>query len=504
VSSGATHEWSPKLGQALKKARECRKRIRKLKRSNLDSNAKVIQEEINKEIQLLRSITKEVRDIKKNDKDFRKAHLDELIEEKLEKNPKSTYAGELKRLEHIEVQRREAKSIRNTQGVQRKKGITSVMIPDKCEYVTNDAKKNYMDMETIWERLKAKNGKDVKHWVEIEDRSDVERLTLQCMKKHFSQAEGTPLTSNYWSTQLMDNTFIEEMQNQQYERLENENNAIKEYFRAMQQPEQVVNLPPFEYSFESWKRHIVKVKEKTTTSPSGRHYGHYKVLLEKAPLIFRDIYDLNKIAFMRGILLERWKLTVTVLIPKDPGKPKIHRLRPLHIVEPEVNAVAKALWASKLMRHAEKTNNLSDDQYGGRKHRQAQSAVLNKVLYYDINRMQMKEAQYDDIDMKSNYDRELVRLVSAEARIKLGLNAHDANFMVDFVENQKFHVKTAFGISEENYSYNASNKMYGLGQGIAWSGPGWLASTFLLLYRFATRRIYRQTYHQVPRATYES
>ena len=169
--------------------------------------------------------------------------------------------------------------------------------------------------------------------------------------------------------------------------------------------------------------------------------------------------------------------TVTVLIPKEDGKPKIHRLRPLHIVEPEVNALAKALWASKLMRLAETTNNMSNDQYGGRKHRQAQSAVLNKILYYDINRMQMKEAQYDDIDMKSNYDRELVRLVSAEARIKLGLHKCDANFMIDFVESQKFHVKTAFGISEDNYSYNERHRLYGLGQGITWSGPGWLLSS---------------------------
>jgi len=183
------------------------------------------------------------------------------------------------------------------------------------------------------------------------------------------------------------------------------------------------------------------------------------------------------LSLRRSILLKGWKVTVTVLIPKDPGIPKIHRLRPLHIVEPEINAIAKALWARQLVKKAERTGNMSDDQYGGRKNRQAQSAVLNKILYYDINRMRVQETQYDDIDMKSNYDRELVRLVAAEARIKLGMYARDANFMVNFVENQEFHVKTAYGVSEESYCYSPDSKLYGLGQGIAWSGPGWLFSS---------------------------
>ena len=64
------------------------------------------------------------------------------------------------------------------------------------------------------------------------------------------------------------------------------------------------------------------------------------------------------IAFKTNILLERWKKTVTVLIPKDAGIPKIHSLRPLHIVEPEVNALAKALWAKRLMKVSERNGDI--------------------------------------------------------------------------------------------------------------------------------------------------
>jgi len=471
----AIHEWSPKLGIAIVAERNCKKRISKLKRVTLQSNYAEISKELLFEENELKKIRKEIKHIKKNDVDFRRAHIDELILEKIEKSPGSSYAGELKKLQHIEKQRKEASLIRNTKAIRRNQGISKILIPAQTEYILPGV--DHMDINVIWERMRAKNGKDVKKWIEIEDRDMIEKLTLDCMRKHFGQAGGTPLTNTYWSNQLVNDSFIENMRNENYECLENETIAVQEYFQAMKQPREVKHLEAFCYTFEQWEQHIDRVKEKTTTSPSGRHYGHFKTLKDKEPEIFRDIYAVMNIAFREGILLDRWKKTVTVLIPKDEGTPKIHRLRPLHIVEPEVNALAKALWAQKLMYIAEKTHNMSDDQYGGRKNRQAQSAVLNKILYYDINRATMVDATYDDIDMKSNYDRELARLVAAEARIKLGLHKKDANFMIDFVEAQQFYVKTAYGVSEKFYKYEEHNKLFGLGQGIAWSGPGWLISS---------------------------
>ena len=40
---------------------------------------------------------------------------------------------------------------------------------------------------------------------------------------------------------------------------------------------------------------------------------------------------------LNGVVLDRYKNTVTTLIPKDDGQPKIHRLRPIHIIESEHN-----------------------------------------------------------------------------------------------------------------------------------------------------------------------
>jgi len=356
-------------------------------------------------------------------------------------------------------------------------GISKVLIPAPTEYETNADKERYQEMCVIWKRLQKHNGKDIKQWEEIEEKELVENLTMKCMEAHFAQAHGSRLTTDVWKERLVSEEFISNLKQGDLEKLHDESEAVQEYFQAIAGKAERKEMEKFHYSLEQWRMHIANVKERTATSPSGRHYGHFKVLMEKEPKIFEDMYEIMNISYKHGIMLKRWKKTVTVLIPKDKGIPQIHRLRPLHIVEPEVNAIAKALWAKKLMKVAESNGNMTDDQFGGRKNRQAQSAVLNKLLYYDINRQSVAEAQYDDIDMRSNYDRELVRLVSAEARVKLGLHKDDAAFMVNFVENQQFHVKTKYGISDHHYSYDDNENLYGLGQGIAWSGPGWLMSS---------------------------
>ena len=72
---------------------------------------------------------------------------------------------------------------------------------------------------------------------------------------------------------------------------------------------------------------------------------------------------------------------MTTLIPKDDGLPKIHHLRPIHIIESELQAITKSQWAKHLLRNAENHNLLADSQYSGRAQRQAQSAILNKLLF---------------------------------------------------------------------------------------------------------------------------
>lgn len=90
------------------------------------------------------------------------------------------------------------------------------------------------------------------------------------------------------------------------------------------------------------------------------------------------------------VMLPRLLRTVMTLLEKE-DVPYIHRLRPILLVEIEIQAISSSQWAKKFSQASEKHHIITESQYGGRKGRQAQSAVLNKILYYDINNQYVQD-----------------------------------------------------------------------------------------------------------------
>lgn len=100
-------------------------------------------------------------------------------------------------------------------------------------------------------------------------------------------------------------------------------------------------------NFDSFRGAIKKWRESTSTSPSGRHLGHYKSLLsidshaskytEEAPdpgdELLTVMYHITTSAFNSGHSLDRWKQVRTCMIEKIPGFPRINKLRVIHLYE---------------------------------------------------------------------------------------------------------------------------------------------------------------------------
>ena len=141
-----------------------------------------------------------------------------------------------------------------------------------------------------------------------------------------------------------------------------------------------------------------------------------------------------------------------------------------------MQAITKSQWAKNLLRNAENHNLLADSQYGGRAQRQAQSAILNKTIIYDTHRLLAKDYTSVDEDLKANFDRELSHLGALEDRF-YGNSFKHGDYLFKTTTSQKFHVKTNFGVSQHSYSYNKDNRIWGLGQGMGWSGARWLLTS---------------------------
>ena len=132
----------------------------------------------------------------------------------------------------------------------------------------------------------------------------------------------------------------------------------------------------------SFYRHT---KERTSSSPSGLHLGYWKAASTNHTLsdILTSIID---IATTNSYELLRWRIVLAILMEKDKGLPLIHRFRTIHLIESDLNFLMRLVWGKELMRWKESHRVINNNQYGGRKGIQAQSAALNKTLFLDVIR----------------------------------------------------------------------------------------------------------------------
>eukprot|EP00957_Ditylum_brightwellii_P097774 7445808-Ditylum_brightwellii.AAC.1 len=68
--------------------------------------------------------------------------------------------------------------------------------------------------------------------------------------------------------------------------------------------------------------------------------------------------------FLLGFTPQQWQTVIDVMLEKDPGSPKISRLRIIVIVEGDMNVIMKVIWNRRLVPVAEKTQFISSVQFG--------------------------------------------------------------------------------------------------------------------------------------------
>eukprot|EP00957_Ditylum_brightwellii_P151126 11507438-Ditylum_brightwellii.AAC.1 len=82
--------------------------------------------------------------------------------------------------------------------------------------------------------------------------------------------------------------------------------------------------------------------ETTSSSPSGHHYGHYKTILGHNDLC--NVHaQMMSMPWLAGFTPLRWERAIDCMLEKDPGSPKIGRLRLIVIVEGDMNGTLKII-----------------------------------------------------------------------------------------------------------------------------------------------------------------
>jgi hypothetical protein len=182
------------------------------------------------------------------------------------------------------------------------------------------------------------------------------------------------------------------------------------------------------------------LSESTSSSPSGRHIGHYKVASTQEHLA--DLHaKMMSIPHLAGFSPDRWHQVVDIMLEKDLGDPKIHRLRIIALQESDFNQSNRLLLARPLTHHLEDKLLIPTMQYGSRPGKHCHSAILNKQLTFEILRQTKETAAFIENDAIGCYDR-MVNPILILCLRKLGTNPKVAASLAKSWQHTIHRIKT--------------------------------------------------------------
>jgi hypothetical protein len=236
--------------------------------------------------------------------------------------------------------------------------------------------------------------------------------------------------------------------------------------------ETVITTKDFVDSIKAWK-------EKTSTSPSGRHLGHYRTAILDKDLVSLHT-DLLNLPITYGFAPERWTHSVTPLIEKDEGLPYLTRLRVIHLFEADYNLFLKIVFGRRMVANAEKAEVLNDQQHGSRPRRMTTDALFLSRLSKDLIRQLKANSAHMDNDATGCYDRIVTSLGMLACR-RLGVPRTAIACQANVLRNMRYAVKQLTGISTKEYFGTLADPLFGTGQGSGASPAIWLALVVILL-----------------------
>jgi Reverse transcriptase (RNA-dependent DNA polymerase) len=435
---------------------------------NLDSRNKIrngtntLKTRLKHEIQEHRIILLKHREIRIA---YLQAKLDDLNERETNKAKQQT----LKSLIIRERKRANFATIRKVFKSGKGKGITSVEVPNE----------NNTGMRRIAEPV------------------EFETTLINKNVNHFGQAKDTPFAlhpiQQWFEYEGTNSKVIQLLNNKEIPKeVQNYPKYVREIIEKLGDGNKLKDLRE-DITYEEYIRGFEKWNERTTTSPSGRHLGHYKLLIRLqvydesnnninlSQQILNVYYTIATTTAKLGRSLERWCNVTTMMIEKVKGCSRIDKLRVIHLYEADYNLLLKIMWARKGVWYAHNKDALADGQAGSRPGRRAIEVVVKKEMKYLYSRLTRTPLATIDNDAKSCFDRIMCNLGMAVSGY-FGIPICYRKMQANTLKNTTFRIRTAMGDSERTYTHTEDTPIHGTGQGSCASPAIWLfISSFIMM-----------------------
>jgi hypothetical protein len=169
-------------------------------------------------------------------------------------------------------------------------------------------------------------------WSTVIEAQALFEVLMKDSQAHYRQAAETPFVTGPIASKIgpfANNEYCDAVLNGTFEYDEIANmTEVKDLIVGMKYPDPANPTPAIDTTidFECFQSAIANTQESTSSSPSGRHYGHYRSLL-RSPILLGIIAALADFCFIWGVTMQRWEKAIQPQIPKDKGTPRITRIR---------------------------------------------------------------------------------------------------------------------------------------------------------------------------------
>jgi hypothetical protein len=421
----------------------------------------------------LRKAQKELREIEKQADALREQHLRNLLTKSELEGDEPSIQRRLRIIIRAQKQKNYFQRLQTIFKPKNNGGLSYVLVPKDFRV------DNYpYDPDKITE------------WEAIHDHGAVQELIQKRNIYHFGQAHGTPFTVPpldrlKWQADTIEARDI--LTGSIPTDLMAENPHLEKVLKYMAERE---NLPDIDTYItpEQVSRGYKKWRETTSTSPSGCHLGLRRITsyaqeekeIDSARLqILNAQTDIINLPLQHGFSPNRWRTVVNAMLEKIPGRPYLHKLRVIHILEADYNLALKEIFGRRLLWNCERYNKLGDIQDGFRKGRSTIRTLLHTELINDYNKRLRRDNFVGMTDISGCFDRIVAPVISILNK-KNGCPQAAINMHATTLEKAKYHLKTKQGITETHYSHSTETPIYGNGQGAGDSPSQWCQQSTML------------------------
>ena len=226
-----------------------------------------------------------------------------------------------------------------------------------------------------------------------------------------------------------------------------------------------------------WKRR----KEKTSSSYSNLHFGHYKAAAHH-PYIASLHAKPIELAFRTGSPLTRWTIGLAVMLEKIAGVILAEKLRAILLMEADFNFGNTVYMGRRMIKTAEALQVIPKETFGGRNDACPIEVPLCRLMFFDLVRQKKFNAALGSYDAQTCYDRVAHNFTSLAVQ-SVGTPAPIIITMLKAIQLMQFHLRTGFGDSDATYSGTTARPYQGLCQGNGAAPAIWLLiSSFIIQY----------------------